>query len=200
MGEYKSVAAAWGAWVVFVDESGRSLRPPKGRTWAPRGQTPILRVSGKGSGRVSIAGLVCIKPGMRTRLMYRTITYHRRKGEKKGFGPGDFAALLTAAHHQLGGPILVVWDGLPAHVCAATRTFIDAHADWLLVYRFPAYAPELNPAEGVWACLRDKLLNLTVGGIDQLTLIIRSRLKQMQYQPTLLNGFVAETRLALQPP
>lgn len=159
-----------------------------------------MRVSGKGSGRVSIAGLVCIKPGERTRLMYRTITYHRRKGEKKGFGPDDFTALLTAAHHQLGGPIMVVWDGLPAHVCAATRAFIDAHADWLLVYRFPAYAPELNPAEGVWACLRDKLLNLAVGGIDQLTLIIRSRLKQMQYQPTLLNGFIAETRLALQAP
>lgn len=57
--------------------------------------------------------------------------------------------MLTAAHHQLGGPILVVWDGLPAHVCAATRAFIDAHADWLLVYRFPAYAPELNSACGV---------------------------------------------------
>jgi len=200
VGEYKSVAAAWGAWVVFVDEAGRNLRPPKGWTWAPRGQTPILGVPGSGSGRVSIAGLVCVKQGMRTRLIYRTITYHRRKGEPKGFGPGDLTALLSAARQQLGGPIMVVWDGLPAHVCAATRAFIDAHTDWLLVYRFPAYAPELNPAEGVWACLRDKLLNLAVDGIDQLTLVIRSKLKQMQYQPTLLDGFVAETGLSLQPP
>ncbi|MEV0756720.1 hypothetical protein [Streptosporangium sp. NPDC050280] len=64
---------------------------------------------------------------------------------------------------------------------------------------FPAYAPELNPAEGVWACLRDKLLNLAVDDIDQLTLVIRSKLKQMQYQPTLLDGFIAETGLPLQP-
>jgi putative transposase len=159
-----------------------------------------MRVPGAGSGRVSIAGLVCIKAGERTRLIYRTITYHRRKGEKKGFGPGDFTALLSAAHNQLGGPIMVVWDGLPAHVCAAPRAFIDAHADWLLIYRFPAYAPEINLAEGVWACLRDKLLNLAVSSIDQLTLIIRSKLKQMQYRPVLLDGFVAETGLALEPP
>ncbi|MEU3169293.1 transposase [Streptosporangium sp. NPDC006930] len=155
---------------------------------------------GSGSGRVSIARLVRIKQGMRTRLIYRTITYHRRKGEAKGFGPGDFTALLSAAHQRSGGPIMVVWDRLPAHVYAATRTFIDAHTDWLLVYRFSAYAPELNPAEGVWACLRDKLLNLAVDGIDQLTLVIRSKLKQMQYQPTLLDGFVTETGLSLQPP
>ncbi|MEU3169286.1 hypothetical protein [Streptosporangium sp. NPDC006930] len=78
--------------------------------------------------------------------------------------------------------------------------FIDAHTSWLLVYRFPAHAPELNLAEEVRACLRDKLLNLAVDGIDQLTLVIRSKLKRLQYQPTLLDGFVTETGLSLQLP
>ena len=57
-----------------------------------------------------------------------------------------------------------------------------------------------DPAEGVWNCPRDKLLNLAVGSIDQLTLVIRSQLKQMQYRPVLLYGFVAETGPALEPP
>ena len=61
MGEGTRLAAATGAWIVFEDEAGQNLRPPKARTWAPRGHTPVVRVCGKGSGRVSVAGLVCLK-------------------------------------------------------------------------------------------------------------------------------------------
>ncbi len=68
LGEGARLAAATGAYVCFEDEAGQSLRPPKARTWAPRGHTPVVRVSGKGSGRVSVAGLVCLKPGARGRL------------------------------------------------------------------------------------------------------------------------------------
>src|SRR5437868_2050219 len=55
----KRLAAARGAWICFQDEAGQTLRPPRSRTWARRGRTPTVAVSGKGSGRVSIAGLVC---------------------------------------------------------------------------------------------------------------------------------------------
>ncbi|MBG0824930.1 transposase [Planomonospora sp. ID91781] len=193
----KSTRAAWDSWRCFADESGQSLRPPKGRTWVPAGRTPVLPVAHSGAGRTSIAGLICVKPGRRTRLIYRTLTYHRRKNEPKGFGEGAFQALLSTAHAQLGGPISLVWDNLPEHVSAEMRTWIAAQADWLLVYRLPPYAPDLNPAEGIWSNLRTKVLNFTVHGIDQLTVLIKSRLKSMQYRPDLLNGFVAETGLAI---
>ncbi|MER5325513.1 hypothetical protein [Streptosporangium roseum] len=52
-------------------EAVQNLRPPKATTWAPRGKTPVVRVTGKGYGRVCLAGPVRAKPGMRTRLMYR---------------------------------------------------------------------------------------------------------------------------------
>jgi hypothetical protein len=54
-----------------------------------------------------MAGLVCARPGERTRLLYRMLVYHRRKGEPKGLSERDFAALLRAAHHQLDAPIVV---------------------------------------------------------------------------------------------
>ena len=59
--ELRGVAAgkAWRATVCFEDEAGQGLRPPKGRTWAPRGARPVVRVRGAGGGRVSIAGVVC---------------------------------------------------------------------------------------------------------------------------------------------
>jgi putative transposase len=37
-----------GAWLCWEDESDRVLRPPKARTWAPRGQTPIVKITGTG--------------------------------------------------------------------------------------------------------------------------------------------------------
>ncbi|MEV4094307.1 transposase [Streptosporangium saharense] len=161
---------------------------------------PLPTVCHGGSGRTSIAALICAKPGRRTRLIYRTLTYHRRRQEPKGFGVKEFKTLLQAAHTQLGGPVSLVWDSLPEHVSAEIRAWIDAQADWLLVYRLPPYAPDLNPAEGIWANLRTKLLNFTADGIDQLTTLIKHRLKPMQYRPDLLDRFIAETGLTISDP
>ncbi|MBO3752565.1 transposase [Streptosporangiaceae bacterium NEAU-GS5] len=102
-------------------------------------------MSGKGSARVSVAGLVCVRPGQRTRRIYRTVVHHGRKNENKGFSARDFKLLLQAAHQQLRAPLLVVWDNLNTHICSEMRTYIDDR-DWLTVFQFPAYALELNPA------------------------------------------------------
>lgn len=159
-----------------------------------------MTVSGKGSGRVSVAGLVCVKPGQRTRLIYRTITYHGRKNENKGFRVRDFTLLLQAAHQQLRAPIVVVWDNLGAHVSTEMRQYTDDHA-WLTVVQLPSYAPDLNPAEGVWANLKSHLRNLALrGGVDQLAAVIKHHLKRMQYRPGLLDGLITETGLILEPP
>jgi hypothetical protein len=112
-----------------------------------------VQVTGKGYGRVALAGLVCAKPGERTRLTYRTLIRRGRVKEVKGFGCREFTALLDAAHAQLGGKIVVVWDNDRRHLSRAMRAAIDTRTAWLTVFHLPAYAPELNPAEGVWANL-----------------------------------------------
>lgn len=154
----------------------------------------MVRVSGKGSGRVSVAGLTCVKPGVRTRLIYRMLVHHGRTGEKKGFREADFAGLLDGAHQQLRGPIVLVWDNSTVHIDAAMRALLATRA-WLTVFRLPAYAPELNPTEGVWSHLKRGLANLAARSTDQLAALVRSRLKRMQYRPGLLDGFIAETGL-----
>src|SRR5205085_2186700 len=100
-----------GAWLVFEDESGQGLRPPKGRTWGRRGRTPVVHVTAQNAPRLPVAALVSIKPGSRPRLVYRTHR-GRRGGGRKGFTEADYAALLATAHRQLGGPIVGVWDNL----------------------------------------------------------------------------------------
>lgn len=198
LGEGTRLAASTGAWIVFEDEAGQNLRPPKARTWSRRGQTPTIRVSGKGSGRVSIAGLTCYRPGQRGHLFYRVRVHRGRKGERRSLSEADYAAAITAAHQQLHAPIILCWDNLNTHVSKAMRQFIAAHPDWLTVVRLPAYAPELNPVEGVWANLKNGLGNLAANGVDQLATIVKNRLKRIQYRPELIDGFLAQTGLSLE--
>ncbi|MFD0883635.1 transposase [Streptosporangium algeriense] len=99
---------------------------------------------------------------------------------------------------QLGGSIVLVWDNPNPRISHAMRSHIAAR-DWLTVYRLPAYAPELNPVEGVWASMKHGLDNLLVGGPDALNATIKPRLKHIRYRPDLIDGFFAETGLSLEP-
>jgi len=199
LGEGSRLAAASGAWICFEDEAGQSLRPPRARTWARRGHTPVVTVSGKGSGRVSIAGLVCLRPDERGRLFYRMRIHRGRKGERRSMSEADYAGLIAAAHQQLHAPVILIWDNLSTHLSTVMRTFTDAHDDWLTVVQLPAYAPDLNAAEGVWANMKNGLGNLAASGIDELAAIVRNRLKRIQYRPALIDGFLAQTGLTLEP-
>ena len=198
LGEGTRLAAASGAWIVFEDEAGASLRPPKARTWAARGHTPQIAVSGRG-GRVSMAALVCYRPGSRARLFYRVLVHRRRRGERRSFSETDYAALIAAAHAQLTAPIILIWDNLNVHRSAVMRAYCDAHADWLTVVFLPAYAPELNATEGVWAQVKRDLGNLLAGTVDELAANVKGLLKRVQYRPALIDGFRAQTGLALEP-
>ena len=199
LGEGTRLAAETGAYVCFEDEAGQSLRPPKARTWGRRGHTPVVRVCGKGSGRVSVAGLVCLRPGARGRLFYRVRIHRGRKGERRSMSEADYAGLIAAAHRELHAPVILVWDNLNTHVSAVMRGFIQAHPDWLTEVRLPSYAPELNAAEGAWANMKNGLGNLAVRDVDQLAAVVKNRLKRIQYRPALIGGFLAQTGLALEP-
>ena len=153
----------------------------------------MVRVTGGSNKRVSLAALIAIKPGQRPRLIYRV---HHSRGsrndQRKGFTEPDYARLLDAAHQQLGGPLVVVWDNLNTHVSAAMAELIAAR-DWLTVCQLPPYAHELNPVEPVWSHLKRSLANLAKRNISQLTTLVKTRLKRMQYRPGLLDGFLAGT-------
>jgi transposase len=63
----------------------------------------------------------------------------------------------------------------------------------------PAYAPDLNPAEGVWANMKNGLGNLAAPTVSDLAAIVKNRLKSIQYRPALIDGFLAQTGLTLEP-
>ena len=79
------------------------------------------------------------------------------------------------------------------------RAFTGTHPDWLTEARLPAYAPDLNPVEGAWANMKNRLGNLAASDVDQLTAVIKNRLKSIQYRPSLIEAFLAQTGLTLEP-
>lgn len=154
-----------------------------------------MTVAGSGGRKLSLAGIVAYRVEHRPRVIYRTMVHRGRKGEPKGFGEEHFAALVDAVHQQLAAPIVLVWDGLPAHKSAKMCSLIAARS-WLRVYRLPGYAPELNPVENLWSSLKRGMANLAPGGINDLLAIAKNRLKRMQYRPVLAYGFLATSGLA----
>jgi transposase len=194
----KATAADLGAYLCFADEAGQGLRPPKGRTWAPRGARPVVRVRGGGKGRVNIAGVVCYRPGQRPRLLYKLHVYHGRKAEPKSFTWSDYRDLIVATHQLLGTPLVWCWDNLSVHLVAELTDFAEANADWLRVYRFPPYAPELNPAEGVWSLLKRAMADFVVADLSGLVRIVKRKLKKIQYRPHLIDGCLAQTGLTIE--
>ncbi len=73
-------------------------------------------------------------------------------------------------------------------------------AHWLTIVKLPPYAPDLNPVEGVWAHLKKSLANLAPCAIEDLTPLVKNRLRGIQRRPEVLDGFIAETGLELEPP
>lgn len=193
--------AALGAWVCFEDEAGFSMTPPVTRTWSRRGRTPVIRVRGRSRSRISIAALACFKPGERSRLIYRPKSHkdHRTR-ERRSFAWTDYRDLLAAAHQQLGGPIVLVWDNLNTHRAAGMRDFIDTH-DWIAAYHLPPYAPDLNPVEDVWSLLRrSSQANTAFTDPDHLMRALRHGLRRIQYRSDVIDGCLAATGLALTTP
>lgn len=155
----------------------------------------MVKVTAKGTVRVSVAGLCCYKPGRPSRLIYRTLLYRGRKGEPKGFREPDFIRLLDAAHQQLQAPIVLVWDGLSAHKSPPILAAVAARS-WLRVYQLPSYAPELNPVEKVWSAMKRSLANHGVRTATNLAAAVKNRLKRMQYRPGLIDGYFTGTGLS----
>ncbi|WP_420918691.1 IS630 family transposase [Streptomyces coelicoflavus] len=177
------LAAVSGAWLAFEDEAGFSMTPPHAKTWSQRGRTPVVRVRGRSRRRISIAALTCYKPGHRSRLIYRPRRDDGRRDGRKSFSWRDYRDLLIAAHQQLGGPIVLIWDDLNVHKAAGLREFA-ASRDWLTIYYLPPYAPDLNPVEGIWPLLRRGWLsNVAFSTPEHLVQRIRHGLRHIQYNP-----------------
>lgn len=142
------------ALIVFEDESGISLLPSVRATWAPRGQTPVLRHPFNWK-RLSLAAALVYEPDSSD----AHLVFELRPGAYNGELLIEFLTDLHELEH--GRKMLLLWDGLPAHRSRCMTDWLDDQRAWLSVERLPGYAPELNPTEQVFGNLKStELANL----------------------------------------
>lgn len=170
--------------MVFVDESGLSERPHRARTWAPRGQTPILEFNFNWSKLSIMAGVSWWE--FYFRLYPRAVT------------GAEIVDFLGHLRRQIGSRLLVIWDGLPAHRSRRVRRWLEAQAGEVVVARLPAYAPELNPVEYLFGRLKTRELpNFCPSDYAQLNRHARAALRRTQRRPSLVRAFWSQAQLSL---
>jgi transposase len=174
-------AAEEGRTIVWVDQSGFYLLPMAVRTWAPHGHTPRLRVPLTHDHLSAMGGLT---PDGRLFLQTQDHAYRSP----------DVVRFLRVLLRKVRGKLLVIWDGAPIHRGQPLKDFLHAGAAKRLhLERLPGYAPELNPAEGLWNYLkRVELGNVCCPDLPALTTALRRGKERLRHKRSLLRACVAE--------
>lgn len=152
---------------------------------------------GRNRGRVNIAGVVCYRAGHRSRFFFTLHLWHGRRSEPKAFSWRQYRDLIAMTHLQLGTPVVWCWDNLNVHLVPQLADFAEEHKDCLQIFQMPSYAPELNPAEGVWSLLKRHLADFAAADLAHLTRVIKRKLKKIQYRPHLVDGCLPPTGLTM---
>ena len=106
--------------------------------------------------------------------------------------------LEQLAGFYAGHKVVLLWDGLSSHWSTKMRAHLDAQRHWLTVERLPAYAPELNPAEYLWANLKGgELANSTGDTITEVADHAQHGIQRVCDSDSLVVGFLAHTGLSL---
>jgi transposase len=152
--------------------------------WAPRGQTPVLDYNFNWKSLSAVAGLTM-----------GNFYFRLYAGSVKSPQVVEF---LDALARHIHGPLLVVWDGLPAHRSRLVRDHIAGLGGRIHAERLPGYAPELNPVEYIWGYWKQhELANVCPKDYWQLNDVARNALRRMRRRRRLIGAFWKQSSLYL---
>ncbi len=171
----------------FWDESGFSERPTVRRSWAPKGETPLVRSCGRWRVRSAIGCITCTPRGRKPKLYLRLSHGAVRT-------PEVIRSVRELRRHERG-KLILLWDRLGPHKAKATKAFLKTQRHWLHTAYFPAYAPERNPVEYLWSASKKRLGNFAPDNLSQLDRRIRLQKRRCQRAPAVLKGFLRASTL-----
>jgi transposase len=179
---FKKKASRQRRTIVFIDESGLSTRPTRVRTWAPRGQTPVLHETFNWKSLSIIGGLA----------LWR-FYFQIHKGSIKSPQVIEF---LRHLRRHIPGKLLILWDGAPIHRSLLVKHYIASTRKGIILERLPAYAPELNPVEYMWGHLKiHEIGNLMVTKAWELSFEATAALRRMRRLPAIIVACYTQSEL-----
>ena len=179
------------AWIFFQDESGVSERPSVRRTWAPKGETPVLIHSFNWK-KLSICAAIGYRwDGRRSRVFFQT-----RPGS---YDSDSLVAFLKDLRRELRGQkVILIWDGLPAHKSRIMTDYLKSQRHWVTVERLPGYAPDLNPVETLWGNIKgQELANRCAQHLTELDTEVRNGMARVRQSRQLAFSFLNHAGLSL---
>lgn len=171
--------------LVFVDESGFYLLPGVVKTYAPKGQTPVVD---EWQTRDHLSVMAGVTTEGRIYSLVRPTSLN---------GAHSIAFLIHLGR-LISGRVLVIWDGSPIHRRAEVQEFVAATDGGVHLERLPAYAPDLNPVEWLWKHLKKvELRNLTCLDLEQLHMEFHLALGRIRQRRNLVRSFFEGAELPL---
>jgi transposase len=109
----------------------------------------------------------------------------------------DVVGFLEHLLREVPGQLLILWDGAPIHRSHLIKAFLaNGAAHRIHLERLPAYAPELNPGEGLWGHLKGvELRNVCCFSIPHLRRELRDAVKRVRRKPWIIQGFFRGAKL-----
>lgn len=177
--EYPKIAARAKrekALILFADESGIRSDYHRGTTWAPKGKTPTVNVTGA---RFSLNMLSAVNALGHFRFMTTdgrvTATVFRE----------FLRRLITGMDRK----VFLIVDGHPVHKAKLVKRFVSENDDRIELFFLPPYSPELNPDELVWSHVKGKVARGTIKTKDELKRKVERAMRQLQMMPQIVAGF-----------
>lgn len=170
--------------LIFVDEAGFYLLPGVVRTYAPEGQTPVLREKVTRD-HLSVMGGMTLAGKLYTLV---------RQEPLNGWHTIEF---LSHLRRVAAKRLLVIWDGSPIHRRQAVKEYVAGTRGQVRVEALPGYAPDLNPwDEGGWHRLKNvEMRNLACRDLEELHQEFHLAVGRLRQKPHLVQSFFAQARL-----
>jgi transposase len=177
--DYPKIAARAkreGALIFFADESGIRSDHHAGTTWAPVGQTPVVKATGARYGLNLLSAVNALGH-------FRFMTVEGR------VNAGVFREFLKRLITGMERKIFLIVDGHPAHKARLVSRFVEDNADAIELFFLPPYAPELNPDELAWGHIKTRIAKATTQTKDEMKAMVERVMHRLQKMPEIVAGF-----------
>jgi transposase len=171
-------AKSKGARIFFADEASMRGDYHAGTTWAPQGQTPIVKASGQRHS-VNMISAISSLGELQFMLVQGTTTAEVFK---------QFLRQLMLGAQQ---PIILVVDGHSSHKAKLVKEYVASTDGMLELYFLPPYSPQLNPDEQVWKNIKERVAKQFPKDKHELRSMIHKALERLQSLPEIVRGFFA---------
>jgi transposase len=167
-----------GARLLFADEASLRSDYHAGTTWAPQGQTPIVKATGQRHG-VNMMSAISSMGELQFMLVEGRSNAHVFK---------QFLQQLLLGTQQA---IILVVDGHPIHKAKLIKEYVESTNGMLELYYLPPYSPQLNPDEQVWKNIKERVAKQFPKDKHEMRLLILQAFKRLQEMPQIVRGFFA---------